>query len=138
MSENNSNQDQKYFDLHVTGIGYLNRIRSVPVKRGTPFFAVDISALHGNSQDTQYTRFDCRVSGKEAQAIIEQIQPMIESDKDKVLVGFKLGDLYSETFVYQRGEKAGQTGVSLKARLLRIEWVKINGNKIEFDLPEVA
>lgn len=133
MSEDNSNQDQKYFDLHVTGIGYLNRIRSVPVKRGTPFFAVDISALHGNSKDSQYTRFDCRVSGTDAQTIIKQIQPMIENDKDKVLVGFKLGDLYSETFVYQRGEKAGQTGVSLKARLLRIEWVKVNGETITFD-----
>jgi len=142
MSNDNSNQaqsqDQKYFDLHIMGIGYLNRVRKVPVKRGNPFFAVDISALHGSSQDVQYTRFDCRVSGSEAQAIIEQVQPMIEDDKTKVLIGFKLSDLYSETFVYQKGDKAGQTGVSLKARLLRIEWVKVNGKQIEFDLANVA
>ncbi len=143
MSENHQpcssqTQEQKYFDLHVTGIGYVNRIRNVPVKRGKPFFAVDISALHGSTEEIQYTRFDCRVSGKTAQAIIEQIQPVIEDDRNRVLVGFKLGDLYSETFVYQKGEKAGQTGVSLKARLLRIEWVKVNGNKIELDLPDTA
>jgi len=140
MSDNNPNQsqDQKYFDLHITGIGYLNRIRKVPVKRGNPFFAVDISALHGSSQDVQYTRFDCRVSGTEAQAIIEQIQPLIEDDKIKVLIGFKLSDLYTDTFVYQRGEKEGQTGVSLKARLLRIEWVKVNGKEIEIDLAKTA
>jgi len=133
MSENNQSQETKYFDLHITGIGYLNRVREVPVKRGAPFFAVDVSALHGSHQDIQYTRFDCRVSGKEAQAIIEQIQPMIEDDKNKVLIGFKLGDLYTETFIYQQDEKAGQTGVSLKARLLRIEWVKLNGETIKLD-----
>lgn len=138
MSENNPSQDQKYFDLHITGIGYVNRIRNVPVKRGKSFYAVDISALHGSAQDTQYTRFDCRVSGSEAQVIIDQIRPLIENDKNKVLVGFKLGDLYTDTFVYEKGNKAGQTGVSLKARLLRIDWVKVNGNKIELDLPEAA
>lgn len=138
MSENNPSQDQKYFDLHVSGIGYVNRVREVQVKRGDAFFAVDISALHGSSQETQYTRFDCRVSGKEAQQIIEQIKPMIEDDKNKILIGFKLGDLYAETFTYQKGKKAGQTGISLKSRLLRITWVKVNGNKIEFDLPDAA
>lgn len=138
MSDNHPTQDQKYFDLHITGIGYVNRIRSVPVKRGKSFFAVDISALHGSAQDTQYTRFDCRVSGNEAQVIIDQIKPLLEDDKNKVLVGFKLGDLYTDTFVYSKGKKAGQTGVSLKARLLRIDWVKVNGNKVEFDQSAAA
>ena len=138
MSQNNSSQDDTYFDLHVTGLGYFNRVREVPVKRGSNFFAVDISALHGNSNDVQYTRFDCRVSGKEAEAILTQIKPMIDNDKNKVLVGFKLGDLYPDIFVYKKGKKEGQTGVSLKARLLRIEWVKVNGKMIEIDLPKTA
>ena len=136
MSQNT--QEKTYFNLHVTGLGYLNRIREVPVKRGDNFFAVDISAMHGSSDDVQYTRFDCRVSGKEAESILAQIKPMIEDDKNKVLVGFKLGDLYPETFVYQKGKKTGQTGVSLKARLLRIEWVKVNGKMIEVDLAKTA
>ena len=131
-------QDLNYFNLHITGLGYLNRIREVPVKRGNNFLAVDVSAIHGKSDEIQYTRFDCRVSGKEAETILAQIQPMIEDDKSKVLVGFKLGDLYADTFVYQKGKKKGQTGVSLKARLLRIEWVKINGKLIELDLAETA
>lgn len=125
-------QDQtqpKYFDLHVTGIGYLNRAREVPVKRGQPFLAVDVSALHGEADNVEYTRFDCRVSGKEAQAIVRQLMPAIEAER-KVLVGFKLGDLYAETFTYQRGEKQGQTGVSLKARLLRITWAKVDGEPV--------
>jgi hypothetical protein len=124
----------KYFDLHVTGIGYLNRARQVPVKRSQSFLAVDISALHGDSEDVQYTRFDCRVSGSDAKTIIEQLMPVINDDNNKVLVGFKLGDLYVDTFTYPSGDKAGQTGVSLKSRLLRIDWVKVNGKPFDIDL----
>ena len=131
-------EDINYFNLHTTGLGYLNRLREVPVKRGNNFFAVDISAIHGKSDEIQYTRFDCRVSGKEAESILAQIKPLIDDDKNKVLVGFKLGDLYAGTFIYQKGKKKGETGVSLKARLLRIEWVKVNGQMIELDLAETA
>lgn len=124
-----ANQDQKYFDLHISGIGYLNRVREVQVKRGQPFLAVDVSALHGDAEDVQYTRFDCRVSGSEAQEVIQLLLPEIQAKK-KVLVSFKLGDLYTDTFVYEKGEKKGQTGVSLKARLLIIHWAKVDGKHV--------
>ncbi|MGH8549813.1 MAG: DUF3577 domain-containing protein [Methylococcales bacterium] len=114
---------EKYFDLHVTGIGYLNRAREVPVPRGQAFLAVDISALHGSADRVVYTRFDCRVSGTEAARVVKAAIKHLEAER-KVLAAFKLGDLYAETFTYAKGEKAGQTGVSLKARLLRIAWVK--------------
>ena len=137
-SQNTTDQETKYFDLHATGIGYLNRVREVPVKRSQPFLAVDISALHGDSEDIQYTRFDCRVSGSDAKTIIEQLMPVINDDDNKVLIGFKLGDLYVDTFTYKSGDKAGQTGVSLKARLLRIDWVKVNGKPFDIKLHAVA
>ncbi|ALP53695.1 hypothetical protein Tel_11410 [Candidatus Tenderia electrophaga] len=133
-NSDHNNQETKYFDLHATGIGYLNRVREVPVKRSQPFLAVDISALHGDSEDIQYTRFDCRVSGSDAKTIIEQLMSVINDDENKVLVGFKLGDLYADTFTYKSGDKAGQTGVSLKARLLRIDWVKVNGKPFDIEL----
>ena len=133
-----NNPETKYFDLHATGIGYLNRVREVPVKRSQPFLAVDISALHGDSEDVQYTRFDCRVSGSDAKTIIESLMPVIDDDNNKVLVGFKLGDLYVDTFTFKSGDKAGQTGVSLKARLLRIDWVKVNGKPFDIDLRAVV
>ncbi|EGV50386.1 STY4534 family ICE replication protein [endosymbiont of Riftia pachyptila] len=124
----NSSQP-KYFDLHTTGIGYLNRIREVKPERGQPFLAVDISALHGSVDNVEYTRFDCRVSGQTAQEIVRQLKPAIE-DGRTVLVGFKSGDLYAETFTYERGDRAGQTGISLKARLLRIGWAKVDGEPV--------
>jgi hypothetical protein len=33
----NQAQDTKFFDLHTSGIGYLNRIREVPIRKGTLF-----------------------------------------------------------------------------------------------------
>lgn len=115
-----------YFDLHIHGIGYVNRIREVSVKRGDNFWACDIAALHGAEAAVQYTRFDCRVSGSEAEKLIKRMQKAGQDDK-KILIGFKLGDLYTDTFTYESGAKQGETGVSLKARLLFIHWIKVDG-----------
>lgn len=123
------NLDQKFFDLHITGVGYLNRARQVKVRRGEPFLAVDVAALHGAADDLQKTRFDCRVSGAEAKRVLRTLMPDIEAGK-AVLVGFRLGDLYAEMFTYEKGERQGETGVSLKARLLKITWAKVDGQTI--------
>jgi hypothetical protein len=125
-----SEPSTQYFDLHTTGIGYLKRIREVKPKRGgEPFLAVDINAIYGAADDVQHTRFDCKVVGTEAKRIVRAAIRHLEAEQ-KVLVGFKIGDLYGETFVYQNGERAGETGIALKARLLRIAWVKIDGRTV--------
>ena len=121
-----NNESPKYFDLHTSGIGYLNRIREVMPKEGTPFLSVTIAALRGSVDNAQYTHFECRVSGIQAQKVIRQVQPALEG-KLKVLIGFTLSDLYADTFIFKSGEKAGETGVSLKARLLRVSWAKVDG-----------
>ena len=123
MSNEESN---KYFDLYTTGIGYLNRVREVTPKEGSPFWSVTIAALRGSVDDVQYTYFECRVSGQQAQKLVQQLKPAVEG-KLKVLVGFTLSDLFAEAFTYKTGEKAGETGVSLKARLLRVGWAKVDG-----------
>ena len=119
----------KYFDLHTTGLGYLNRVREVTPKEGEPFLAVTIAALRGNADDAQYTPFECRVSGRQAQQIVRELTPAVRAEK-KVLVGFTLSDLYAELFTVKNGARAGQTGVSLKTRLLRIAWAKVNGEPL--------
>jgi hypothetical protein len=122
-----SNEDtNKYFDLYTTGIGYLNRVREVTPKEGSPFWSVTIAALRGSVDDVQYTYFECRVSGQQAQKLVQQLKPAVEG-KLKVLAGFTLSDLFAEAFTYKTGEKAGETGVSLKARLLRVGWAKVDG-----------
>ncbi len=121
-----TNETKQYFDLHTTGIGYLNRVREVTPKEGSPFLSVTIAALRGSVDNAQYTHFECRVSGKKAQELVRQLKPAVEGNL-KVLIGFTLSDLYAESFTFKNGDKAGETGISLKARLLRLAWAKVDG-----------
>ena len=121
-----SNQEAKYFDLLTTGLGYINRVREVTPEEGNPFLSVTLAALRGSADNALYTHFECRVSGRQAQEAVRQVQSAIE-DKSKVLVGFTLSDLHPELFTFKKGERAGETGFSLKARLLRVSWAKVDG-----------
>ena len=127
-----SDQHTKYFDLITTGLGYLNRVREVTPEEGNPFLSVTLAALRGSADKAQYTHFECRVAGKQAKAAVRALQAAVEDDH-KVLVSFILSDLYPESFTYKKGEKAGETGISLKARLLRIGWAKVDGEPIEIE-----
>ncbi|MGJ8518348.1 STY4534 family ICE replication protein [Carnimonas bestiolae] len=125
-----------FFDLKVSGLGYVNRVRTVNVKRGTPFVACDIAALTGPADDVEYRRFDVNVVGKEAEKLMKRIKTTVEDrkakglDDPKILISFTLGDIWTDTFTYNKGERAGQTGVSLKARLLFISWIKVDGEMV--------
>jgi len=133
----NSNENVKYFDLHTTGIGYLNRVREVTPEEGTPFLAVTIAALHGSVADVQHTYFECGVYGEQAQNIVRELKPAVEGES-KVLIGFTLSNLKADSFTFTKGDKAGQTGVNLKARLIRIAWAKIDGQRVSFEQQRVA
>ena len=117
---------KSYFDLHINGVGYLNRVRTVTPKRGSPFLACDIKALNGPSDAVEYCGFDVKVSGKDAQSLIRRCELAVKANR-KVLIGFRLGDLWVDQFTYSSGDKAGQPGVSLKARLLFVSFIKIDG-----------
>ena len=123
----------KYFDLHASGIGYLSRIRTVTPKKGDPFLACTVSAIHGSSDDVEYTKFDCRVSGKLAQDAVRLLTEDVKAEK-KVLIAFKIGDFYPESFVFENGERKGETGIVIKGRLLQITFAKVDGDIV--DLPQ--
>ena len=116
----------KYFDLHITGVGYLRRIREVTPEKGSPFVAVTIAALRGRAGQVRYTSFECTVTGSKAQATVRELQSAVEG-RLKVLVGFTLSNLHAESFTFKNGEQAGQPGVCLKAQLLRIAYAKVDG-----------
>lgn len=124
-------EETKYFDLHVRGIGYLGRVREVAVKgRGEPFIACDISALRGTTNEVEYTKFDCRVSGAEATRLVKKAADAANDRNRKVLVGFTIGDIYPEAFTYQGGTKAGETGVEVKGHLLKLGFIKVDGKTV--------
>ena len=124
-----TSNEKSFFDLHITGLGYLNRIREVKPKKGDPFLACNIAALNGPSDDAAYVYFDTRVSGSEAQHLIRRCIEAVDAEK-KVLIGFRLGDPWLDTFTYTKGERAGKQGTSLKARLLFVGWIKVNGELV--------
>lgn len=122
----NNTATKQFFDLHIKGIGYVNRIREVQVKKGNPYLSCSIAALRGNCDDAEYTYFECNVTGEKAKDLIARCIEACDLKK-KILISFCLSDLYSETFTYSKGAKQGQTGVSLKARLLNVSSIKIDG-----------
>ena len=136
MSESTQASSQpSYFNLHVEGVGYLNRVRTVKPKKGQEFLACTVAALRGSDSDVSYTKFDCRVSGADAQAIVKRLEDDVAAEKS-VIIGFRIADIYPELFTFEKGDRKGQPGVSIKGRLLRIKFAKVNGKSI--DVPQPA
>ncbi len=136
MSESSqASSSSSFFNLHVEGVGYLNRVRTVKPKKGQEFLACTVAALRGSDSDVCYTKFDCRVSGADAQAIVKRLENDVAADK-AVIIGFRIADIYPEMFTFEKGDRKGQPGVSIKGRLLRIKFAKVNGEPI--DVPQPA
>ncbi|HBO6004934.1 TPA: DUF3577 domain-containing protein [Pseudomonas aeruginosa] len=120
-----SNQKSPYFDLHTSGIGYIQRVREVPVRggrRAQPFLACTVAALVGSAKDPSYRYFDVKVSGAEAKKLVERYIG-VDDSKQRPLVRFRLGDLWGDAYIRDKGEHKGQAGASLKARLLKAELI---------------
>jgi hypothetical protein len=138
MSESTQASSQpSYFNLHVEGVGYLNRVRTVKPKKGQEFLACTVAALRGSDSDVSYTKFDCRVSGADAQAIVKRLEDDVAAEK-AVIIGFRIADIYPEMFTFEKGDRKGQPGVSIKGRLLRIKFAKVNGKSIDVPQPATA
>ncbi|CRY82384.1 MULTISPECIES: STY4534 family ICE replication protein [Yersinia] len=112
-----------YFNLHIDGLGYVSNIREVTTANGS-FLSCVVNALHGSTEKPDYTRFDVTVSGKEASGLIRRCQKAVDEEK-KVLVGFKLSNLTADVFTLTKGDHAGESRPTLKARLIKISWIKV-------------
>lgn len=135
-----SSNEITYFDLHTSGVGYMNRVREVtPSKgrKGKAFWACDINALVGPSDDVSYVRFDTNAVTSDAEHLLRRCKDAVDAKK-KVLFAFKLGDLRPETFVRTKGDHVGETAITLKARLLFIGWIKIDGKLVYKAEPKAA
>ncbi|MGE4593381.1 DUF3577 domain-containing protein [Alcaligenes sp.] len=122
-----TSNEKSYFDLHTSGIGYIQRAREVPVRggrRAQPFLACTIAALVGSAKDPSYRYFDVKVSGAEAKKLVERFIG-VDDPKQRPLVRFRLGDLWGDAYIRDKGEYKGQAAASLKARLLKAEPLEI-------------
>ncbi|WP_312041986.1 STY4534 family ICE replication protein [Erwinia sp.] len=117
-----------YFNLTIKGLGYLSNVRQVNAQSGT-FISCVINALSGPSDSPSYVRFDVTVAGKEASSLINRCQKAVDEDK-KVLIGFALSNPSTDIFQLKNGEHAGESRVSLKARLIKVDWIKIGQDMV--------
>lgn len=132
---NQASQPKKYFDLHLTGLGYLSRVREVTSAghgraKAKPFLACSISAFHGDPEvqnGVVYLNLDLIVSGETAKDVILSVMDDANDRDVKVLVGFRAGDHYISTYEIKQGNRAGQMGTVLKGCLLKVFWVKVDG-----------
>ncbi len=129
-SNNQNNQDAKYFDLHTVGIGYLNRERTVNPDKGDSYVSVSIAALHGRSDSPSYSYFDTRVVGGDALEFIKAHKEAINDRNSKVLVRFKVGDGEATSYEVKSGDNKGNRNHIIKSRLLQITWASINGEVV--------
>lgn len=128
QAQQNATKNTEYFNLTINGMGYLSNVRQVNGPNGT-FISCVVNALSGPTDNASYTRFDCTVSGKEASSLINRCQKACDEDK-KVLLGFVLSNPKTDIFTLNSGEHAGEQRVSLKARIIRIDWIKIGQEKV--------
>lgn len=124
----NTGKSKDYFNLTINGLGYLSIVRQVNAQSGT-FISCVINALSGPSDSPSYVRFDVTVAGKEASSLINRCQKAVDEDK-KVLIGFVLSNPSTDIFQLKNGEHAGESRVSLKARLIKVDWIKIGQDMV--------
>jgi len=118
-----ASQEKSYFDIHTSGIGYVQRAREVPVKAGRkaqPFLACTIAALVGPAKDPILRYFDVKVSGAEAKKLVQGYVG-VDDPKKRPLVRFRIGDLWVDPFIRPKGDQKGDPAATLKARLLKAE-----------------
>lgn len=132
MTANNANASTssktEYFNLNIKGLGYLSNVRRVNGPNGT-FISCVINALSGQTDNPKYVRFDVTVAGKDASSLINRCQKAVDEDK-KVLLGFTLSNPSTDIFTLNSGDHAGEQRVSLKARLIGVDWVKIGQDMV--------
>lgn len=130
-------ESRKYFDLHLRGLGYLSRVRDVTTRgngrsKAKPFLACSISAFHGDpniENGIVYLPLDLIVSGEKAKEAVRSVMDDANDPDVKVLVAFRAGDHYIRTFE-RTGNRAGETGAVLKGRLLKLFWIKVDGQEV--------
>ncbi len=132
---NTNNNEVKYNDLHSTGIGYLNRARTVQPKQGKPYESVSLTAICGRVDSPSYVYYDVSVIAKALEKYL-LLKDCINDPNKKVLVRFKVGDGVPDSYVTKDKEGNNIRRHIIKARMLNITWASIDGQVVQFDLTE--
>lgn len=120
----------RYFYLHLTGIGYITRIREkTKQEEGESRLYVDVAAFHGPLDQLKYTNISATVTGADSQKLVRQCRQSVDA-QSKVLIAFRIGEPFVHQFKYDFGPRMGEYNARLEGRLLSIGWIKIDGQLV--------
>ena len=141
MSQTNSNNAVRYRNLHITGQGFVNRIRTVFPEHGDPYLACSISLEEGKITDGDYSKLnttyvDCRIAGEAVKRLFtdtfaDDTGKLQQPGKTPVRAYVRLAGLTVKPFIYQSGEKQGQPGASVYGRLMKVDGLFVGGDAID-------
>ena len=116
----------KYFNVILSGIAYLNRLRTVEPKEGETYQSVQVALLTGRDENVQYVYAECNIVSKQAKAVIEQFGSKITED-NKVLAQVQIGDIKPDSYTLKNN---GERRHVLRGRLIRIGFLRVNGEEV--------
>ena len=135
-SGESQNGKPKAFNLILEGVGYLNRVRWVQVKKDPSYLCCTINAMMGVEGDVEFVSIDCRVVGQQAIEVVDMLSEAVEA-RSKVIVGFRASDPKPDFYSFpdaKTKEMIHREG--LKARLLQITYAKVDGQRVDIPLVE--
>ena len=130
------NGKPKAFNLIMEGVGYLNRVRWVQVKKDPSYLCCTVNAMMGVEGEVEFVSIDCRVVGQQAIEVVDLLSEAVEA-RSKVIVGFRASDPKPDFYSFPDAKtKETINREGFKARLLQITYAKVDGQRIDIPLVE--
>lgn len=130
MTNDNDNATRSYFDYIATGVAYINRVKQIVPQAGQrafdPYWTATLAVLVSRGAGVQYRSIDCTIPAEEARQLLCYYAAEANALESNVLAGFRIADPHAGTFV----NKAGEVVPCMRGRLIRINWLKVNGKMV--------
>ena len=128
MTSTTTPQKSQYFDLITTGIGFINRARTLNVK-GKPL-ALTFNASWGDANDKNRVTYELYVRGSEAIEIITSMLQTYNEKDDVVQARLEIGDAHPVLVTDKDGNpikrKDGSYLIVMRGNLLKVHYLKKN------------
>lgn len=129
--QGNNREEKSYFNHHVNAVGYLNGISERSGQNGT-FYVLKFTALEGEVGSPNYHFYNLTVPSQDLLNLIMGYWNDVNDEQTKVFISCRLSGLSISPFEFdQTSKNAGQLGVVLGAKLINLQSLTINGQKID-------
>lgn len=117
--------DRRDIELRITGVGCISKMTQLDSATGIPLVGCEILAFGHGSPRT----FEVTAIGELAQTLIRECSHTLNSGSS-VYVRFVFDDVWTNVFTPRAGRSAGRAVACLKARLVAVEWIKVDGKTV--------